>query len=75
MLEALRTAYQQDGSGMLFNEAARSHRKHDIFSEGYFVWLAEQAKATQDTDERELLWKIVAKLSNPLLRQPAPFEF
>jgi hypothetical protein len=43
--------------------------------EGFFKWLEAQAKASADPAERELLLKVTAKLSNPLLRQPAPFEF
>ena len=33
MLEALQQAYLADGSGMLFNEVARAHRKNGVFSE------------------------------------------
>jgi hypothetical protein len=59
---------------MLFNEVARAHRKYEVFSEAYFSWLAAQAKVCTDFEEKDFIQKVTAKLSNPLLRQPAPFE-
>lgn len=75
IFQALKSAYIEDGSGMLFNEVARAHRKYEVFSEAYFEWLSGQAKQCTDFEEKDFIQKITAKLCNPLLRQPAPFEF
>lgn len=74
MLQTLRAALEQDGSGMLFNETARSLRSDGVFSNEFFDWLAQMADSMEDADERLALSRLIARLSNPLLRQAAPFE-
>lgn len=52
MLQTLRAALEQDGSGMLFNETARSLRSDGVFSNEFFDWLAQMADSVEDADER-----------------------
>ncbi len=52
LLEALRAALQQDGSGMLFNETARKLRGDGVFSNEFFDHLAALANAAGDDAEK-----------------------
>lgn len=74
LFDALAAAYGSDGSGMEFWEVARAHRKYGGFEPPYFEYLDQRQKAAGSEAERELAFKMMCKLSNPLLRQPAPFE-
>ena len=70
--------YQDDQHGWLcllqaFNEAARNLRGVGVFSEEYFDWLA-QLISVADGEEKAALQRVMARLSNPLLRQAAPYE-
>jgi hypothetical protein len=75
LFDILEAAYAADGSGMHFWEVARAHRAHGVFEEPYMEWLAQQQKGAATPEARERAAKMMARLSNPLLRQPAPFEF
>ncbi len=75
MLERLLAANARDGSGMAFWEEARSLRKHGVFEEPFVEYLTQQAEAAADDLGRQRIEAVRARLSNPLLRQPAPFEF
>jgi hypothetical protein len=66
-------AYHADGSGMQFWETARSHRGSQVFEEVFVDFLTNKIKAR--SEDASMAEKIMARLSNPLLRQPAPFEF
>ncbi len=52
LLDALRAALQQDGSGMLFNETARQLRGDGVFSNEFFDHLTALANAAGDDAER-----------------------
>lgn len=72
LLADLIRAMNEDGSGMAFWEAARERRKHGVFEDSYIDWLT--AKVERGGDEGEVAERVRARLVNPLLRQPAPFE-
>lgn len=74
LFDVLAAAYSEDGSGMEFWEVARAHRKYGVFEPPYFDYLEQQQKAAASEADRELAFKMMCRLSNPLLRQPAPFE-
>jgi hypothetical protein len=74
IFDALATAYSADGSGMQFWEVARAHRQYGVFDPPYFDYLEQRQKAAADESEKELAFKMMCRLANPLLRQPAPFE-
>lgn len=73
ILSELIEIYNTDSTGMEFWEVARSRRDTGIFEEEFFIYLSEEA-GKSPIDRRETILKVQAKLSNPLLRQPAPFE-
>jgi len=76
MFEALKDAYARDASGMLFAETARARRCYGVFEETYFDYLDARCRAAgAGSDEAAWVDRVRAKLANPLLRQPAPFEF
>lgn len=72
LFEVLIEAYEADGSGMHFWETARSQRKNQVFDEPFMEYLTTMVDS--GSEEADLADKVRAKLSNPLLRQPAPFE-
>lgn len=72
LYDALAAAYAADGSGMQFWEVARAHRSQGVFDDAFFDWLTRESRSGE---RAELAAKMMARLSNPLLRQPAPFEF
>ena len=76
LFNVLSAAYSADGSGMEFWEVARAHRQHGVFDPPFFEYLEQRQRAAgnDDADDRELAFKVMCRLSNPLLRQPAPFE-
>jgi len=74
LFNVLAAAYHADGSGMEFWEVARAHRKYDIFEPPFFEYLEQRQKAASSEADRDLAFKMTCRLSNPLLRQPAPFE-
>lgn len=59
---------------MYFQEAARSRRSLGIFEEEYFVFLSEESERSEDKHRAEIIQKVIARLSNPLLRHASPFE-
>jgi hypothetical protein len=65
-------AAMNDGSGMAFWEAARERRKFGVFEDSYMDWLTE--KVERGGEDGEVAERVRARLVNPLLRQPAPFE-
>jgi len=73
---ALQEAYAADGTGMQFWEVARFHREQGVFDPPFFDYL-HQRQQQQDLspEDKDLAFKMMCRLSNPLLRQPAPFEF
>ncbi|CAL5220655.1 g2700 [Coccomyxa viridis] len=75
ILDSLQQAYQSDSTGMQFWEVARSHRNDGVFEDSFSNFLTQQIAAAPEGVAREALLKLQARLSNPLLRQPAPFEF
>jgi hypothetical protein len=75
VLDELIDAYVNDnGGGMYFQEAARSRRSLGIFEEEYFVFLSEESERSEDKQRAEIIRKVIARLSNPLLRHASPFE-
>lgn len=75
VLDDLIDAYVNDnGGGMYFQEAARSRRSLGIFEEEYFVFLSEESERSEDKHRAEIIQKVIARLSNPLLRHASPFE-
>jgi hypothetical protein len=77
LFEVLSGADAADGTGMHFAEVARAHRQHGVFEASFFDHLdVRQRAAVEAGDEaaRELAYKVMCRLANPLLRQPAPFE-
>lgn len=72
LLADLIDAMNADGSGMAFWEAARERRSQGVFEDSYIDWLT--AKVERGGDEGEVAERVRARLVNPLLRQPAPFE-
>jgi len=66
VLAELLEAIAADGSGMTFWETARGLRKRGVFEDSYIAWLTERRDETAE--------RVRARLVNPLLRQPAPFE-
>jgi hypothetical protein len=74
LFDALAAAYGSDGSGMEFWEVARAHRRYGVFEPPFVDYLERRQKAADSDLERELAFKMMCRLSNPLLRQPAPFE-
>lgn len=52
MLQTLRTALEQDGSGMHFNETARSLRSRGVFGNTYFDYVAQLADSADSEGER-----------------------
>ena len=77
MYDALEAAYKADGSGMQFWEVARAHRNLGVFDPPFFEFLEQRQKELTGVDEegKEMAFKMMCRLSNPLLRQPAPFEY
>ncbi|KAF6242296.1 hypothetical protein COO60DRAFT_206496 [Scenedesmus sp. NREL 46B-D3] len=77
LLQELQEAYDADGSGMGFWEAARARRKDGVFDPPFMEYLEQRQRPDSGTtaEERDLAFKMMCRLSNPLLRQPAPFEF
>lgn len=59
---------------MQFWEVARAHRQHGVFDPPFFEYLEQRQKAAANEEAREAAFKMMCRLSNPLLRQPAPFE-
>jgi hypothetical protein len=72
LLRDLVEAMGRDGSGMAFWEAARERRPHGVFEDAYIDWLTARVEA--GGAEGEVAERVRARLVNPLLRQPAPFE-
>lgn len=72
LLADLVDAMGRDGSGMAFWEAARERRRHGVFEDAYIDWLTARVEA--GGAEGEVAERVRARLVNPLLRQPAPFE-
>jgi hypothetical protein len=72
LLSDLVAAMESDGSGMAFWEAARGLRARGVFEDRYIDWLTEREKA--GGEEGGVAERVRARLVNPLLRQPAPFE-
>ena len=54
MLQTLLAALEQDGSGMLFNEQARSLRSSGIFTDEYFDYVMQLAGSAGSDDERSV---------------------
>ena len=52
MLQTLLAALQQDGSGMLFNEHARSLRSSGVFTEQFSDYVMQLADSAESEDER-----------------------
>lgn len=76
MYDTLKEVYQADGTAMLFSETAREHRKYGVFDEEFFDWLTMKENVEgPNTEAGSMYAKVRARLANPLLRQPAPFEF
>lgn len=76
MVALLAEAYTADSSGMAYWEAARALRGDGVFEDKFFDELDRRSRdAARPAEERELAAKMMARLANPLLRQPAPFEF
>lgn len=72
----LQAAYTADGSGMQFWETARAHRHEGVFDPPFVEYLEQEQQREGVSDERrDTAFKMMCRLSNPLLRQPAPFEF
>ncbi|KAK9821315.1 hypothetical protein WJX81_000467 [Elliptochloris bilobata] len=46
-----------------------------VFEEAFFAFIQQRHAAAPDADARLELEHLQARLSNPLLRQAAPFEF
>jgi hypothetical protein len=75
ILEELIDAYVHDkAGGMYFQEAARTRRSLGIFEEEYFIFLSEESERSEDKQRAEIIQKVIARLSNPLLRHASPFE-
>lgn len=74
LFDVLEAAYAADNSGMQFWEVARAHRHHGVFEPPFFEYLEARQAAAGSEEQRELAFKMMCRLSNPLLRQPAPFE-
>ncbi len=79
LFDILAEAYTADGSGMQFWEVARAHRSYGLFDPPFFEYLEQRQKAAAGGDgdaaeQREMAFKMMCRLANPLLRQPAPFE-
>jgi hypothetical protein len=75
VLDELIEAYVNDkAGGMYFQEAARSLRSLGIFEEEYFVFLSEESERSENKQRSEIIRKVIARLSNPLLRHASPFE-
>jgi len=72
-LATLLLALQSDPTGMEFGSKARELRPLGVFSEQFFDYLGSQIDAKTGED-RVVLERLMARLSNPLLRQAAPFE-
>ncbi|WIA34550.1 hypothetical protein OEZ86_012872 [Tetradesmus obliquus] len=77
LLLELQEALDADGSGMMFWEAARARRKDGVFEPPFtdFLEQRQQPGSGCTPEQRDQAFKMMARLSNPLLRQPAPFEF
>lgn len=52
MLQTLLAALEQDGSGMLFNEQARSLRSSGVFTEQFSDYVMQLAESAHSEDER-----------------------
>jgi hypothetical protein len=77
LFDVLAAAYAADGSGMQFWEVARAHRIYGVFEPPFFDYLDQRQKAAGaegDAEQKDLAFKMMCRLANPLLRQPAPFE-
>ncbi|KAK9821314.1 hypothetical protein WJX81_000467 [Elliptochloris bilobata] len=81
LLALLQEACRLDtAGGMHFWEVARSLRggsrgRCGVFEEAFFAFIQQRHAAAPDADARLELEHLQARLSNPLLRQAAPFEF
>lgn len=73
LLKVLQDALRVDPSGSEFGSVAGKLRSKGIFEEEFFHFLGQEIRIATGED-RVILEKIVARLSNPLLRQPAPYE-